>query len=67
MRSLQLTRKVRLNERKFDMFRLWTGRQANPTTIDKADSRPRHVRKGKMAQYEAATSGHLAGSRKKCK
>ena len=30
MRSLQLTGKVHLDERKFDMFRLWTERRAGP-------------------------------------
>jgi hypothetical protein len=69
MRSLQLTVEVRLNQRKIVMFRLWTGRRAGPTPIDKTHShaRLRNVSKAKMAQYEAATSGHLAGSRKKCK
>ena len=69
MRSLQLTGEVCPNERKFVMFWLWTGRRAGPTPIDTAQSRSRlrNVRKGKMAPYEAATNGRLAGSRKKCK
>ena len=63
MRWLKLTGEACLDERKFDMSRLWTGRWPGRTPINNAYWRFRLVWQAKPSQYEPETGGHLGDVR----